>query len=197
MTDAELFEIAQTRVRARYAPEFAPVLVARYTQPDGFYFGVNVKTIGGNHGFFVHRATGEIWEFGSGYTVPDDAAFWFAFYGAGWKPQTYRVTFHTLPDPLWASALILTLKLGYTVLQEENGVVWQNYKKYTFEVLQARFQTLPCAFLVWGVELYRYLPELAKQTGLEFTISVPPPRQPFSWDPAHYRPEQLGPQWDN
>lgn len=170
-----------------------------YSEPDGIYFFANcygpAEHIGGG-GFFITRASGEIWEFGSYEIVSKGVDYWLQWYAEGWRPGTYRLKILEVASVASLAKLFEQHEVTYQFRELAHGTVWIKSVRANEEEIRNRIATLPCTFLVGADFLREVLPVLAKQelARVEYVYIGEGPK--YDWRPENNTPNQLGLQWD-
>src|SRR5262249_38468097 len=100
LSDEEIEAVAQDYVRRAYAADREIFHRENRSEPDGIFF-VAKGSLPGDGGFFVTRASGEIWHFGSGqFGLHGGLENLLKWYAEGWRPGGYRLTVREVNDPV-------------------------------------------------------------------------------------------------
>lgn len=200
LSDREIEAIAQNHVRTTY-PENCEILYREgRTNPDGIYFGANVRTedwsqkLVGDGGFFVTRESGEIWQFGSGQMVHEGLDYWLQFYAEGWRLGLYRLTLHKVMQAERLARLAVEEHLTYLIREVECNTVWHRWAKYDEDIVLRRIKTLPCTFIVSALELRKMMPKLRSEEIAVFEYSFAGGIKDYDSHPENNTQDQLGPQ---
>lgn len=201
LTDDEINALAQEHVRTTYPPDCEIIHAEKRSNPDGIYFSANVRTgdplrgYVGFGGFFVNRASGEIWTFGSGQIRNEGLEYWLNWYGEGWRPGSYRLVVRSVSEPHRFAQLLVEHELTYLVRELADGVVWKTQVAYDKDTVVQRLARLPCTFVMSATQLRALLPTLPKYIG-RFDYTYIDDARKFDWRPENNTPDLLGPQWE-
>src|SRR5262245_21956897 len=127
LSDDAIETIAIEHVRKNYPADCEILRREKQLEPDGIYFVANRPNENiyiGSGGFFVARASGEVWEFGSGQIFHEGLDYWLKWYAEGWRPGGYRLIVRKVKFPRRLAQLFVEHDLCYCMREVENGVVW-------------------------------------------------------------------------
>jgi hypothetical protein len=200
-TDEEIESVAQDYLKKTYPADFEILHREKRQEPDGIYFLAteriddHLRTTA-DGGFFVTRASGEIWHFGSGQIFHQGLEYWLKWYAEGWRPVGYRLTVRETRDPLQFARLMVEHRVSYLARELDHGVVWDRLAEYDEDLVLRRLTELPCTFLVHGVVLSAMLPKLNGGAIACFDYAPLETSRYYDWRPENNSPEQLGPQYE-
>lgn len=198
LTDEELDAVAEEFVRTAYPSGWTIRSRETRSDPEGIFFVASPDggSYGGPGGFFVTRASGEVWAFGSSQTRGDRLDYWLKLYADGWRFGTYRVTVTAVEDPAAFAELLRDVRVSYRFREVDQGAVWIKTVVAQLGEILDRLATLPCTFLLPVQELVAILSilEERKMACVDHDyIGVLPS---YDWRPENNTPDQLGRQWD-
>ena len=204
-TDEEIESLAEDHVRKTYPADCEILSREKKSDPDGIYFVANRREVDpddwqkmycGDGGFFVHRASGEIWGFGSGQIVHEGLDYWLKFHAEGWHLGPYRLTVREVADPRRFAQLVVKQHVRYLVRELDSGAVWKTYLDYDQNTVLRRLESLPCSFAMEAKQLRAILPVLLQENVADFDYCRIDAPKKYDWRPENNAPDLLGPQWD-
>ncbi len=199
LTDEAIDAIAQEHVRRWNPPGWKILRRDVRSNPDGIYFFASCDGghYGGPGGFFVTRASGEVWTFGSGQIHGEGLDYWLNFYADGWRMGTYRLTVLAVESPTAFAQLLRQRRVSYQLREVAHATVWTRTVAAQLGEILDRLKTLPCTFLVSAEDLRAILPILKEDEPARVEYHYVGSRPRYDWRPENNTPDQLGCQWDS
>ncbi len=200
-TDDDLDAIAKLHIVQKYGVEHPFTQRRLWGDPDGIYYDVNrrhesgMAMFVGGAGFFVLRATGEIWTFGAMHAAAKGLDYLITLYGE-WRPGIHRLTVRSVADAEAFANLLVSVGIEYVLREVEYGTVRESSHRAEAAMVIERLSRTPCTFL-FGPEDARAVARALRErriADVDFEFMGYPPRRDSRAESNS--PEQLGVWWD-